>query len=215
MPDPIWLDNNIVDRAWKGDVDVRAKLAEFRGQGRKLLIVPWVKNEFIEGDWTADTGGKKNTPPVGERGMPANYRAQAEAFLKEQGIETDLSGDKIENKKRQAYIWETKAPTGEVSNKDRMVLGQIKASAEARGVANPQVYTAEQGGKGMASQTKGWGITSIVHVEPPKPPVAPKPPGGGTGGAAPAGGAPPAGGTPPATGGAGAKGAGDSPGKTA
>lgn len=58
MPDPIWRDNNIVDRAWKGDVDVRAKLAEFRGQGRKLLIAPWVKNECIEGDWTADTGGK-------------------------------------------------------------------------------------------------------------------------------------------------------------
>ncbi len=227
MPDPIWLDNNIVDRAWKGDVDVRNKLAEFRGQGRKLLIVPWVRNEFIEGDWTADTGTNpkgKYTPPVGERGMPANYRAQAEAFLKEQGIETDMAGDKIENKKRQSYIWETRAPTGEVSNKDRMVLGQIKASAEARGVANPQVYTAEQGGKGMASQTKGWGITSIVHAEPPKPPVAPKPPAkppvGGSGGSGAAGGTPPAGGPPPATGGtgsgtAGAKGAVDSPGKTA
>lgn len=221
MPDPIWLDNNIVDRAWKGDVDVRNKLAEFRGQGRKLLIVPWVKNEFTEGDWTAETGTDakgRYTPPVGERGMPANYRAKAEAFLKEQGIEVDTAGDKIPNQKRQSYIWDTKAPTGEVSNKDRMVLGQIKASAEARGVANPQVYTAEQGSKAMVSQSKGWGITPVVHAEPPKPPVTPKPgvkPPGGSGSGGAGGAPPPTGGAPPATGGKDAPSAGKAAGKAA
>ena len=181
MPDPIWLDNNIVDRAFKGDVDIRNQIAAYRSQGRRVLLVPWVHTEFLDGNWTADTGVSpkgKVTPPVGERGMQGAKRAQAEAFLKQSGIELDTSASKLPNKTRQSYIWDTKAPSGEVSNQDRMVLGQVKASAEAQGVKNPELYTAEKGAKAMVSQAKGWGITPIEHIEPPKPPTPVKPPGG-------------------------------------
>jgi hypothetical protein len=57
-----------------------------------------------------------------------------------------------------------------------LVLSQIKASAEARGVAKPQLFTAEKPNKAMVSQAPVYGIDPIR----PKSPL----PGSGGGGAA-------------------------------
>lgn len=202
MPDPIWLDNNILDRAIKGDVDIRNKLAAYRSQGRPLLITPWVRGELLH-------GGKK----IG-KGMTPDRIVQAEAVMKSLGIELDSSGAKVGFQKFKEY-YNTKPTGGGISNTDRMVLTEIKACAEARGVKAPELMTAEIGKKAMAANTKAWGVTPVVHAEPfkPPPPAAPvKPPGGsGTGGSgasgAPSGGTggAPAGGSSGGTGTSGAK----------
>jgi hypothetical protein len=127
VPDPIWLDTNAVSEAIKGDIDVRNQLQAFRGAGRKLLITSHVESELLNGNIITET---KAPPPA--------LRAAKEAALVQLGIETDRSADNISGQKRRSYIFETKAPSGEVSISDRMVLGTIKASAEARGVARPE-----------------------------------------------------------------------------
>jgi hypothetical protein len=65
------------------------------------------------------------------------------------------------------------------SESDRLVLSQIKAGAQARGVKNPVMITAETGEKGMISQAKVYGITArkpASRTSGSPPPVAPKPP---------------------------------------
>ncbi|MBL8590526.1 MAG: hypothetical protein JNK46_18475 [Methylobacteriaceae bacterium] len=191
MPDPIWLDTNAVSEAIKGDIDVRNQLQAFRGAGRKLLITSHVESELLNGNVITET----KTPP------PA-LRAAKVAALAQLGIETDRSADGISGQKRRSYIFDTKAPSGEVSISDRMVLGTIKASAEARGVARPEVFTLETGSKAMVSQSSGWGIKAVVLQKPGGAPPSGAPPAGKPPAAAPSNGTPPAAAKPPVPGGA-------------
>ena len=45
MPDPIWLDTNVVIKALNGDPGVNRQLSSFRTAGRQLLITPKVMGE--------------------------------------------------------------------------------------------------------------------------------------------------------------------------
>ena len=48
MPDPIWLDTNIVARVANGDAPLEAQLIRLRTAGHQLLITRAANNELFE-----------------------------------------------------------------------------------------------------------------------------------------------------------------------
>jgi len=145
MGDPIWLDTNVVQFALQGDPAVNEQLASYRRQGRQLLIPPGVKDEVLlyqkEPDRTRMVNG-----------------------MKALRIEVDTSHLRLDYNKRYAY-WDMKNQN--VSREDRRILSAIKASAEVRGINNPEMITGEGPTKAMRSQAHHWGVKSVPAAQSP------------------------------------------------
>ena len=156
MGDPIWLDNNAVSFAMKGDVAIQNDLATFRKAGRKLLIVPSVYSEILDGNVV--TGGKAPTP---------QSRVQMEIAMKRMGIELDLSARSTTVKNRMQV-------SPNVSISDGQILSQVKASGDARGIAMPELFTAEGAQKGIVTHAPQFGVRVIRPTQAPM--SVPKPP---------------------------------------
>jgi hypothetical protein len=160
MGDPVWLDTNILQFALDGDAAVNQQLATYRNAGRPLLVPPAVANELLNGNVLTMKGGK----PVWQQVPSPQLKQAMKTGMDKLGVEVDWTSSKIPMSKRVEYSQIKSANI--VSESDRLVLGQIKASAEARGVAKPEMITGEAATKPMMTESGKWGITSVAKAEP-------------------------------------------------
>jgi len=169
MSDPIWLDTNTLDLALKGDPGINDQLSAYRKQGRQLLVPPAVANEILNGN----VHTMSNKKPVWHQTPTAQNKAWTEMGMKRIGVEVDWSSRQVARGTRVDY---SMIAVDNVSISDRVVLGQVKAGAQARGIAHPQMITDERGMKGMMGQSKKWSIESIPAAKtPPGSGLAPYP----------------------------------------
>lgn len=142
MGDPIWLDNNTVDLALKGDPSINEQLSNYRRAGRKLLMPPAAAQELLDGNvFTMERGNRKHKP-VWEKAPTARSRAAMKMGMKQAGH-------------RSGHFWEQKSSMSRrvdyklqrienISESDRIILGDIKAGAELRSISKPQMITDEE-----------------------------------------------------------------------
>jgi hypothetical protein len=168
MPDPIWLDTNVVLRAIKGDLKMQGELKAFRDAGRELLIVPAVKSEVLNGNPLT----MKSNKPVWEQTPNPGTKVAFATAMQKMGIKVDYDSRKIPRGTRVDYAMQehvplpknvkTRPPLTNISLSDSLVLSEIKASAEARGIQKPQIFTAEQGNKAMITQSGKYGVEPVT-----------------------------------------------------
>jgi len=159
--DPIWLDTNVVQRALDGDPAVNRQLADYRNAGRQLLVPLAVNNELLNGNVLT----MKNDRPVSQQVPSVDLRNRMQTGMNRLGIGVDWSSTRVPQKQRVAYNVDVKTSV-KVEESDRLVLSQIKAGAEARGVAKPQMITGEGPTKPMMTQASNWGIESVPTAKP-------------------------------------------------
>jgi hypothetical protein len=152
--DPIWLDTNTLDQALKGDPAINDQLSALRRSGRQLLVTERVETELLYGN---DLTVKKNKPFAKQIPEP-QFRAQMEKGMAKIGVEVDTSARSIPIERLYKY---RAIKATNVSESDRRVLSEIKASAEARGIAAPEVITVEKASKAMSAHSSAWGIKSV------------------------------------------------------
>ena len=156
MPDPVWLDTCALDNALKGNAAINRQLSEYRRAGRRLLIIQQSEIEMLYGNIYTLKKGKDYLKQV----PSPEFREKMRTGLKKIGVEIDTKWRQIPASEVDSWV---SIGEGNVSISDRKVLAQVKASATARGIANPEILTAEQGEKGMVNNnlTKKWGVTSV------------------------------------------------------
>jgi hypothetical protein len=196
VADPIWLDSNTLIRVIDGDYVLAAEMMTMQAQGRPLLIVPAVRNEILYGNPLTMKGNVSTSAQAPQ----AVSRALAEKVMKQLKVQVDMEAAKLGHgqkiatgtgridagqAKRVGYAMQDHVQRprnlavpnslNNISESDSLVLSQIKASAEARGVSKPQIFTAESPTKAMVSQA---GVYGVEPVRPKSPPL-----GSGGGGA--------------------------------
>jgi len=156
MPDPIWLDTNTLSFALKGDPGINLQLSKLRQGGRQLLVTQQVEIEILFGNiFTL----KQNKAFLAQT-PPPEFREYVRKGMKKVGVTIDTRWQEIPTAKLKEY---EKILANNMSISDRRVMSEIKASAEARGIAAPEMITAETGTKAMANaplMKKEWGVTS-------------------------------------------------------
>ncbi len=171
MPDPIWLDTNTLLLALKGNAAINRQLSTYRQAGRQLLVVPKVRDEILNGNVLTENPEKACWM---QRPYPQKA-ALTERAMQKIGVTLDLTGPKGPSAERLAYF-ETDVGKGvPVTDSDRLVLSQVKASAKARGISMPQMITDEKASHAMSAQARKWGIYSVPTAKPaagaiPEPP---------------------------------------------
>ena len=162
MPDPVWLDNGVLDNALKGDAAINQQLVGYRKAGRPLLVVPAVEQELLNGNVVTGTSAP----------APDFRKAMQQGMIK-LGVKVDTLAGKLPPNTRLKDLYTIGADN--VSYSDRRVLNQIRASAQARGIAAPEMITTETGNKAMVSQSPKWGIRPVQAARP-APGSVPAPP---------------------------------------
>src|SRR6266436_3441603 len=172
MPDPIWLDTNTLIFALKGDAAINRQLSEYRTAGRQLLVAPKVRDEILNGNVLTEdpTVASWTKRPYPEKA------ALTATGMRKIGVELDLAGSKIPQPQRIDYYGIAEDVKGvNVEPSDRLVLSQVKASAQARGIANPEMITDENKKHAMSIHASRWGIRSVATAKP-APGSVPAPP---------------------------------------
>ena len=85
MPDPIWLDTNVVDRVIKGDIAMERELRTLRSRGHALLMVPAANNELLNGNPLK----MKRTKPVWEQAPTPANKVRMQNGMRRLGIALD------------------------------------------------------------------------------------------------------------------------------
>jgi hypothetical protein len=172
MPDPIWLDTNTLIFALKGDAAINRQLSEYRRAGRQLLVAPKVRDEILNGNVLTED------PTVAcwtKRPYPEKAALTATGMRKI-GVELDLAGGQIPQPQRIAYYGIAEDLKGvNVEPSDRLVLSQVKASAQARGILKPEMITDENKKHAMSVHASRWEIRSVPTAKP-APGSVPGPP---------------------------------------
>ena len=158
MPDPIWLDSNTMIRLSKGDKALEAELVQMRGEGRQLLIPPKVNDEILNGNVLTAKKGKTNMPSPVDRG-------NIEALKGRLKIKVDMEGKTVGQKQR---INTAVKAGGNLSKSDALVLSQVKASAQARGVQKPELFTTDAGFADQAPKS-AWYHAERAEGNRPRP----------------------------------------------
>jgi hypothetical protein len=158
MPDPLYLDTCALQQALNGNVSINNQLSQARQAGRRLLVVQQVEIEILYGNFHTLKFNSKKT--FFDQVPPPDLREKKRTGMQRIGVEIDTKWREIPNSEYESWI-----SIGEknASISDRKVLSQVKASAKARGLANPEMLTAETGAKAMANDnfTQKWGVKSI------------------------------------------------------
>jgi hypothetical protein len=170
MPDPVWLDTSTLIDALMGDPKLNDQLSQYRRSGRQLLVTERVETEILDGNALTQKSNKDVVKQVPD----SKTREQVKKGMDKIGVEVDREASKIppatrENYKKSIKHW------GNVSDSDRIVLSEIKASAEQRKIAAPEIITSEVPTKGLQKWSSEWGIKSISAVKSPSSPVTPNP----------------------------------------
>ncbi len=162
MGDPIWLDNNVLDKALKGDAAINQQLANYRKAGRPILAVPAVADELLNGNVVKGTAAP----------TPESRQAMQQGMTK-LGVQVDTQANKLPPNTKVTDLY--KVGKDNVSLSDRRVLTQVKLSATARGISAPEMITAETGNKAMISQAAKFGVKAVPAATP-MPGSVPAPP---------------------------------------
>lgn len=180
MPDPIWLDTNILARVANGDTALEALLRLQRADGHELLLVPAANNELLYGNPLTmhRSDATRNKSVVEQQPSPAT-RAKIELTKVRLGITVDMSAEALPSSTRVGYNMQdhvkrpknlaVPASLNNISESDSLVLSQIMSSAQARRVDKPVMMTAETGRKGMIAQAHLYRVN--VVTPPPTPPA--------------------------------------------
>jgi hypothetical protein len=86
MPDPVWVDTNVVSYIADGDTGLEAQLQTYSNSGRKRLIVPQARHELVYGN-TLTTNPNKSI--ADQQSTPEN-RVRVEEALARIKVETDM-----------------------------------------------------------------------------------------------------------------------------
>lgn len=158
MPDPLYLDTCALDAALKGNAAINKQLSQARQAGRRLLIIQQVEIEILYGNIHTLKNSPKKT--FLDQVPPPDLREKTRTGIKKIGVEIDTRWREIPASEYENWISIGK---DNASISDRKVLAQVKASAKARGIANPEILTAEVGEKAMANEklTQKWGVKSV------------------------------------------------------
>ena len=101
----------------------------------------------------------KANKPVNAQVVTPESQVARKIGLEKIGIKIDTEATQRPYEQLKKY-YDIPAKQG-VSESDRIVLGQIKSSAERRGIAKPQMITAEADTKPMRTQASAWGIEAV------------------------------------------------------
>ena len=153
MGDPVWLDTGVLDNALKGDAAINRQLAGYRGAGRPLLVVPAVVDGLPNGNAV-----KRTSAPVQQ------FRQWVQHGMARLGVQIDPHASTFPANTRGADLHSSGA--GNDSPSDRRVLNQIMASARARGIAAPEMITAETANNSILSHASWWGIKAVPAASP-------------------------------------------------
>jgi hypothetical protein len=171
MPDPIWLDTNALQYALNGNAAINKQLSEYRRAGRQLLVTQQVEIEILYGNFYTLSFNPKKT--FFAQVPPPDLRERKRTGMQRIGVEIDTKWRQVPTSDYESWVSMEK---DNVSISDRRVLSEVKASAKARGITNPEILTAELDTKAMANQklTGKWGVKS-VKVWPTYYPAPEKP----------------------------------------
>jgi hypothetical protein len=167
MADPIWLDSDVVGNIVDGDQALEARI---RGLGAPLLITPKVNEELTKG----------NPFQSSMKERPADRVQATREVFNRLNIQIDTAGS--EDARRELFENQFKFKPGRtvvraIEESDAITLSQVKASANARGIARPKFITSERRLANNAD-AKSWGV-EITRFEGGGPSGG----GGGGGGA--------------------------------
>lgn len=168
MADPVWLDTCIVAQVANGDRGVEAELAAKRGQGHELLLTPQSNQELLFGNPLTMRPDRS----VSAQQPSPHTRVVIQQTISRLGITVDMEAGKLPMATRVGYAMQdhVRRPRNvavppslnNISQSDSLVLSQVKAGAEVRGVRDPVIFTAETGRRGMISQAGVYGVKAIT-----------------------------------------------------
>ncbi len=158
VPDPLYLDTCALDAALKGDAAINKQLSEARQAGRRLLVIQQVEIETLYGNIHTLKNSPKKT--YVDQVPPPDLREKKRTGMRKIGVEIDTKWREVPAPEYESWISIGK---DNASISDRKVLAQVKASAKARGIASPEILTAEVDSKAMANEkfTQKWGVKSV------------------------------------------------------
>jgi hypothetical protein len=158
MPDPLYLDTCALDAALKGDAAINKQLSEARQAGRRLLVIQQVEIETLYGNIHTLKNSPKKT--FFDQVPPPDLREKKRTGMQKIGVEIDTKWREVPAPEYESWLSIGK---DNASISDRKVLAQVKASAKARGIASPEILTAEVDSKAMANNefTNKFGVKSV------------------------------------------------------
>jgi hypothetical protein len=186
MPDPIWVDTNILIRILRGDKVLEAELVKIRDlEGHKLLIAPKTWDELRNGNVLTMDPQAPQIPSQADRNKVEGLRQRLK-------IEVDMEGKKVGSYQKR-YIDPTdshrepqhrrRIDVGQqhriddhlrvldnVSESDSLVLSEVKAGAVVRGIKKPVIFTSD-GGVTANAQRLDIRARNPTPKNPPVPPV--------------------------------------------
>ena len=165
MPDPIWVDTNSLLDIIRGDKILEAELVGIRDrEGRKLLITPKTWDELRNGNVLTQD------PQIPQDSQIPNdsARNRVQGLKDRLKFDVDMEGKKLgkykymytdpseahlkpEDRKQRIDIGQMRRIDDNlrlldnVSESDSLVLSEVKAGAEVRGIKKPVIFTADRG----------------------------------------------------------------------
>jgi len=148
MSTPFWIDSNILIRIADGKFPGgEAKLAALKNKGHTLLIPKSVEIEVLHGKTTKPGSGAKGGVNVDAIAASTVKRQQ---LLTRLGVQVDTLASRVPP--QQVQKWFDAALKNGLSIPDASVLAQVKAGAQARGIADPVLITREKAADAMRRQ---------------------------------------------------------------
>ncbi len=159
--EPLWIDANTLMRIAEGDSALEAEILVFRAQGRPILVVPKALEEARVGNPFRANRPAPNMDPVTVQAVNGAF-IRIRAVLDTQGNSEDRAtayqaGGLQRN--RQGQLPSVRHES------DNVLLSQIAASARARGITNPTLFSLDAALR--TTLAPRFGITGIPRVSTP------------------------------------------------
>jgi hypothetical protein len=167
----LWVDTSALRDIADGDTALERELLARRAAGDQLLMVPKVREEFL-------LGNPLKKGPV--TGNPPNVMEVRQAVITRLGVQVDMMGTEVDRRAFLQRQFTNRGGVRSIEESDTIVISQVAASARARNIRNPALFTTDQRLVNNGN-VKLWGVT-IAHRTSVKPPT---PPGGTPGGGGP------------------------------
>jgi hypothetical protein len=185
MADPVWVDTNTLGRIAEGDYVLEGELLQKRAAGSELLMVPKVKEEFLKG-----VNPFKPSKEGRNTGLSPEQMTAKQLVVQRLQIKEDFMGSRVDRlggtmqpgpngapEPQPGLIdrgFTVKPPTATqpgrlqsfLGESDSIVLTQIAASAKARGIQKPVVFTLDGG---MFKEANRWGVSAVTRSTTPPP----------------------------------------------
>jgi hypothetical protein len=164
MSKPIWLDNNVLVKIDNGrEPRFETEIAELQKEGHEVLIPKKVETEFL----------------YGQKFRPQDT-LRRKGILERLKVKVDTMANQVPMKQLQG--WREEAINHGLSITDADIVAEVRASAQARGISNPVLYTGDARAVGamrrrgvLAEEFRPRAPKPELHVTVPKVVEAPRP----------------------------------------